>query len=146
MLSAMTTNSKSVTIDYRVDQALVPGPSSVFQFGIYRSSNSQFDINASLVSTWTASAQGQAGLPLDDNGQPTAAVGTHQLTIPLPAGLPPYPLKPYVLVVADPQQVQPARTRSRPRRSGPTRSASSPMGGSSTQAGNMALPGSFRRP
>jgi hypothetical protein len=102
MLSAVTTNSKSVTIDYRVDQALVPGPASDFQFGIYRSSTPQFDASASLVSTWTASAQGQAGLPLDDNGQPAAAVGTHQLTIPLPAGLPPYPLKSYVLVVADP--------------------------------------------
>ena len=102
MLSAMTTNSKSVTIDYRVDQAPVPGPSSVLQFGVYRSSNPQFDVSASLVSTWTASTQGQAGLPLDDNGQPAAALGTHQLTIPLPAGLSPYPLKPYVLVVADP--------------------------------------------
>jgi hypothetical protein len=100
MLSAMTTNSKSVTIDYRVDQA--PVPSSVLQFGVYRSSDPQFDSSASLVSTWTVSTQGQAGLPHDDNGQPAAALGTHQLTIPLPAGLPPYPLKPYVLVVADP--------------------------------------------
>jgi hypothetical protein len=102
MISAMTTNSKSVTIDYRIDQTPIPGPSTVLQLGVYRSSNPQFDSSASQVSTWTISMQGQAGLPLDDNGQPAASLGTHRLTIPLPAGLPPDPLKPYVLVVADP--------------------------------------------
>ncbi len=39
---------------------------------------------------------------LDDAGQPAGALGTHQLTIPLPNGLPIDPQKPYVLVVADP--------------------------------------------
>ena len=34
--------------------------------------------------------------------RPAGAPGVHQLTIPLPAGLPPDPQKPYVLVVADP--------------------------------------------
>ena len=41
-------------------------------------------------------------MTLDQSGQPATAVGTHQLTIPLPQGLPPFPEKPYVLVVADP--------------------------------------------
>jgi Bacterial Ig-like domain len=44
---------------------------------------------------------GQAAT-LDQAGQSATAVGTHTLTIPLPQGLPPYPEKPYVLVVADP--------------------------------------------
>jgi hypothetical protein len=39
---------------------------------------------------------------LDTSGQSATAVGTHQLTIPLAQGLPPYPEKPYLLVVADP--------------------------------------------
>ena len=39
---------------------------------------------------------------LDQAGQPATAVGTHTLTIALPGGLPPFPEKPYVLVVADP--------------------------------------------
>ena len=43
-------------------------------------------------------------------------MGNHQLTIPLPQGLPPFPEKPYVLVVADPSlpsaTVDPAQTAS----------------------------------
>src|SRR4029079_17760688 len=41
-------------------------------------------------------------MALDDGGQPVDALGTHRLTIPLAAGLPPHPGRPYVLVVADP--------------------------------------------
>ena len=38
----------------------------------------------------------------DDSGGSATLPGTHELTIPLPAGLPPDPRKPFVLVVADP--------------------------------------------
>ena len=47
-------------------------------------------------------AKVQVRATLDNAGQPAGALGVHQLTIPLPAGLPPDPQKPYVLVVADP--------------------------------------------
>jgi hypothetical protein len=98
MLSATTTNSMSVTIDYKINQAA--GSSLPLQFGVYRSSDSWFDSGDNLVCTWTASAQGT--VPFDASGLPATTPGTHQLTIPLPGGLPPDPQKPYVLVVADP--------------------------------------------
>ena len=104
MLSATTTDSKSVTIEYQVNQA--PDASNPIQLGVYRSSNGQFDSSDSLVDTITLAAPGsgavQGAITLDQSGQSAIAVGTHQLTIPLTQGLPPYPEKPYVLVVADP--------------------------------------------
>jgi hypothetical protein len=105
MLSATTTNSKSVTIEYQVNQT--PDAVNPIQFSVYRSSTGQFSSSDSLVDTvtlaapGTASAQGGA-ITIDQSGQPAAAVGTHELTIPLAQGLPPFPEKPYVLVVADP--------------------------------------------
>jgi len=89
MLSATTTNSMSVTIDYQINQTA--GSSLPLQFGVYRSSDSQFDTGDSVVGTWTASAQGQGTVPSDASGLPATAPGTHQLTIPLPGGLPPDP-------------------------------------------------------
>jgi hypothetical protein len=104
MLSATTTDSKSITVDYRVNRP--PDPASRIQFGVYRSSNAQFDPSDPAVDTVAlmlpGASPGQAAATLDQNGVPAAAVGTHRLTIPLPQGLPPYPEKPYVLVVADP--------------------------------------------
>lgn len=104
MLSATTTDSKSVTIDYQVNQ--VPTSTDSTQIGIYRSSNGQFNSNDSLVATVTLAAPGAAAgqgvVTTDQNGQSAIAVGTHELTIPLPQGLPPFPEEPYVLAVADP--------------------------------------------
>jgi Bacterial Ig-like domain len=104
MLSATTTDSKSVTIQYRINQA--PTAADPVQLGIYRSSNGQFNTSDSLVGTVTlaapGSASGQGAITVDQSGQPATAVGTHELTIPLAQGLPPFPAKPYVLVVADP--------------------------------------------
>ena len=40
MISATTTDSKSVTIEYNINQA--PDPAAPIQFGIYRSSDAQF--------------------------------------------------------------------------------------------------------
>ncbi len=115
MLSATQTDSRSLTIDYQVNQA--PGAGQPIQFGIYRSSDSTFDSNATLVDTWTVSPP-SSGQPaeLDDSGQPADAAGTHQLTIAVPNGLPIDPQKPYVLVVADPNlpsaTTDPAQTAS----------------------------------
>jgi len=104
MLSATTTDSKSVTIEYQVNQAT--DTSAPIQFGIYRSSNGQFNSSDTLVDTFTLVSPGasspQTAATLDQDGRPATVVGTHQLTIPLPQGLPPFPEKPYVLVVADP--------------------------------------------
>ena len=104
MLSATTTDSKSVTIEYQVNQPT--DTSNPIQFGVYRSSNGQFNSSDTLVDTFTLVPPGavavQTTATLDQSGQPATAVGTHQLTIPLPQGLPPFPEKPYVLVVADP--------------------------------------------
>lgn len=101
MLSATTTNSQSVTIDYTIDQA--PTASAPLQFGVYRSSTPQFGPGASLVDVVTPASTSPAAAPsLDSNGRSAIAVGEHQTTLNLPGGLPPYPKKPYVLVVADP--------------------------------------------
>lgn len=118
MISATTTDSKSVTIDYTVNQA--PSAATPLQFGVYRSSTGQFNASDSLVATVTlaapGSASGQGAITLDQNGQPATAVGTHQVTLPLAQGLPPFPEKPYVLVVADPNSpsatTDPAQTAS----------------------------------
>jgi hypothetical protein len=101
MISATTIDSKSVTIEYNVSQAA--GSASPIQFGIYRSSDGKFDSSDSLVGTFTpVSPGGSTVITLDQSGQVATAVGSHQLTIPLPQGLPPFPEKPYVVVVADP--------------------------------------------
>ena len=118
MLSASTADSKSVTIEYQVNQA--PNATNPIQFGVYRSSNGQFDSSDSLVDTITLAAPGtrsvQGTTTVDKSGQSAIAVGTHQLTIPLAQGLPPYPENPYVLVVADPSSpsatVDPEQTAS----------------------------------
>jgi hypothetical protein len=104
MISATTTDSKSVTIDYRVNQT--PSATNPIQFGVYRSSNGQYDPSDTLVSTFALTSSDSSpalgAVTLDQSGQPATAIGTHQLTIPLAQGLPPYPEKPYVVVVADP--------------------------------------------
>ncbi len=101
MLSATTSDSQSVTIDYTVNQARTAA--QPLQFGVYRSSTSQFGPDASLVDVVTLGPANPAGAPpLDSSGQSALAPGTHQVTLSLPGGLPPFPQKPYVLVVADP--------------------------------------------
>src|SRR5262249_8888103 len=102
MISATTTDSQSVTIEYQVNQPITAA--TPLQFGVYRSSDGQFDASDSLVDTATLVPPGVSGqaATLDQAGGSATAVGTHTLRIALPGGLPPYPEKPYVLVVADP--------------------------------------------
>ncbi len=102
MLSATTADSKSVTIEYQVNQPITAA--TPLQFGVYRSSAGQFDSSDSAVDSVTlvlGSSAGQAPT-LDQAGGSATAIGTHTLTIALPQGLPPFPDKPYVTVVADP--------------------------------------------
>ncbi len=102
MISATTTDSKSVTIEYQVNQPVTAA--APLQLGVYRSADGQFDASDSVVDTVTLVPPGVSGQTptLDQAGGSATAVGTHTLTIPLPQGLPPFPEKPYVLVVADP--------------------------------------------
>lgn len=101
MLSATTTNSQSVTIDYTLNQT--PSTAVPLEFGVYRSSTSQFGPGASLVDMVPMGPASTTAAPvLDANGRSALALGDHQVTLSLPGGLPPYPKKPYVLVVADP--------------------------------------------
>ena len=100
MISATTTDSKSVTVEYDVN-AGYDGATPI-QFGIYRSSDAKFDSSDTQLGTFTASSGiPNLATPGQTNSGPTSP-GSHQLTIELPQGLPPFPEKPYVLVVADP--------------------------------------------
>ncbi len=115
MISATTTDSKSVTIEYRVNQPVTTA--APLQFGVYRSSDGKFGPSDSTVSTVTMTPPGTSGqsATLDQSGAPATAIGTHTLTIAIPGGLPPYPMKPYVTVVVDPstpQAAEPSATAS----------------------------------
>jgi hypothetical protein len=103
MISATTSDSQSVTIQYQVNQPVTAA--TPIQFGVYRSADGSFNASDSLVDTVTlvppGSTTGQAPT-LDQAGGSAMVVGTHTLTIALPGGLPPFPEKPYVTVVADP--------------------------------------------
>jgi hypothetical protein len=104
MLSATTTDSKSVTIEYQVNNSAADSP---LELGIYRSSNGQFSADDSLVTTVTLDTPEAASAPgtitVDQNGAAATANGIHELTVPLAEGLPPFPEKPYVIVVANPE-------------------------------------------
>jgi hypothetical protein len=100
MVSATQTDSRSITIDYQVNQTA--DPSQPLQFAVYRSNAGQFNSNATLVDEWSVSSPGEGVALLDNSGHPANAVGPHELTIALPNGLPIDPQQPYVLVVADP--------------------------------------------
>jgi hypothetical protein len=98
MISATTTDSKSVTIEYNVTHTT--DASDPVQFGVYRSSDGRFDSNDALVATYTLTAPGTSSVAtLDEANHVATSPGNHQLTIPLPEGLAPFPEKPYVLVV-----------------------------------------------
>ncbi len=100
MESATTTDSKSVTIDYNV--VTPPDAQHPLTFGIYRSADATFSSDDTYVGRETLVLPGQGTATLDNQGQPASAVGQHQLTIPLPDGLPLNPEHPYVLVTANP--------------------------------------------
>lgn len=102
MLSATTADSRGVTIEYRVAPSL--GESDPIRFGVYRSADDRFDASDVLLGVWEAEA-GSA-----------STRGTHRLTIPVEGGLPIDLARPYVLVVANPDDagatIDPGRTAS----------------------------------
>lgn len=103
MDAATTIDSKSVTVEYEVSTLL--DARNAPSFRVYRSADQTFSPDDLPVSSAPIMASS-----LDDNGQPLAAMGHHQLTISLPEGLPLSPRHPYVLVVANPESVQPGQS------------------------------------
>ena len=76
---------------YRVNQAA--DADQPLQFGVYRSSDSQFDSGDTLVGSWQAgpTTQGQAGSPIDDAGSAGRCPGIHRSRSPCPAACRPIP-------------------------------------------------------
>jgi hypothetical protein len=99
MLSATTSDSRSVTFDYQISGAAVDQPVA---FAVYRSTTAQAGPGASKVGSLVVNPPGPGGPTLDSSGQPATAVGTHEITLSIPGGLPPVPAQPYVVVAANP--------------------------------------------
>lgn len=90
--SATTHDSRSVTFEYAIANAPLTQP---FDVTISRSTSATFNPSpAAEVATWT--------VPGDDlSGQPFGSVGVHYVRIPLPTGLPPDPIDPFIVVQAN---------------------------------------------
>jgi hypothetical protein len=94
MLSATTLDSKSVTVGYSIDSSIHDAPIPI---GIYRSASPTFDSTAVPVAKTMIDAT-----MIDVDGKAALNAGTHAITLRLANGLPPNPMHPYVLVVANP--------------------------------------------
>ena len=108
MNSATTSDSKSVTIDYTLSSPVQQ--TQPLTFGVYRSNDARFSADDTEVGRITITPEGKTSPTLDDKGVHASLVGGHQLTIPLPNGLPIDPKRPYVLVVANPSDETAAQT------------------------------------
>lgn len=86
LLSATTTDSQSVTVDYSV--ASSSAVATPVELGVYRSADATFSAGDLPVAS-------VALVPAD-------SAGVHSATLSIPGGLPPDPARPYVLVVSDP--------------------------------------------
>ena len=95
--SATTADSKSVTIQYDLNAGATLAP---LTFGVYRSADPRLDATSIPVATVPISPS--VAPVLDAEGVPATAPGPHTLTVALPGGLPPNPLHPFVVVVANP--------------------------------------------
>jgi hypothetical protein len=101
MVSATTSDSRSVTFDYAISGAAVDQP---ITFAVYRSATSQVSPGAQVVGSVVVNPPGPGGPTLDTSGNPATAVGEHEITVALPGELPPLPGEPYVVVSAHPAQ------------------------------------------
>jgi len=103
MLSATTSDSQAVTIEYRVGAS--DASSGPIRFGVYRSADDRFDSSDVLLGVWEVA-----------DGPASSSGGTQRLTIPVEGGLPIDLARPYVLVVANPDEAgatsDPGRTAS----------------------------------
>ncbi len=89
MISASTADSKSVTIEYQVNQPI--STATPLQFGVYRSSDTQFDSSDAVVDTYTLIPPARLGPGRDARpGRPIGHRGRHaRAHDPLAAGLAP---------------------------------------------------------
>jgi N-acetylneuraminic acid mutarotase len=89
--SVKTQDSKTLTVNYDVN---VPNLNQPFDIDIFRYSQAQFDVSLTkdLI----------ADIKIQTSSYET--VGRHEVPVTLKEGLPPDPLMPYVLAVADPYQ------------------------------------------
>ncbi len=100
MVSATTHDSRGVTIDYSIKNAPVTQP---LTFGVYRSASTALDSTAMTVGMVRINPGPSE--TLDSAGVSALSIGNHEITFPLPGGLPITPQRPDVLVVADPNHL-----------------------------------------
>jgi hypothetical protein len=110
MDSARTSDSKSVTFDYDINNTNTAVAQPI-QFEVDRSATSQAGPDAQPIGGIEVDPSGPGGPTLDQNGHPATAPGHHEITVTLPDGLPPEPARPYVVVTADPTGTVPEATR-----------------------------------
>jgi hypothetical protein len=99
MISATTTDSRSVTFDYKISGTAVDAP---ITFTIDRSATDQAGPGAQQLARMVVNraGSGSAAATLDQQGNPATGVGEHALTVPVAGGLQPEPALPYVVVTA----------------------------------------------
>ena len=102
MVSAATRDSQSLTIAYDVIGTALDAP---VRFGVYRSADDRLDASDLLIGSRPVLAAGGGTPTLDAAGQPAGDVGRHTISLAPEDGLPPNPERPFVLVVADPENV-----------------------------------------
>ena len=100
MVSAATRDSQSLTITYDVTGKALDAP---VLFGVYRSADDRLDASDLLIGSVPVLAAGGGAPTLDAAGRPAGDVGPHTMSLALDDGLPPNPERPFVLVVADPE-------------------------------------------
>ena len=98
MDSISTLDSKSLTVNYEVHDHALNRPLDI---GVYRSSDATTGAGSEALTTLSIPTGS-----LDAKGISATSVGSHQVTLALPEGLPPAPMHPYVVAVADPLHVQ----------------------------------------
>lgn len=107
--SLSTSNSKGVTIDYAIAGGNVDVP---IQVTIERSTSANPQASGSTAKSVVVATETIAPANLDALGKPAAAVGSHQINVSIPGGLPPDPAHPYVVAVvqtpAEPAATNPA--------------------------------------
>jgi hypothetical protein len=93
MIGLTTADSKSVTFDYRVNDAPLTAP---VVFRVVRSADNYVDSGDQQLTDLTLDSA-----TLDDAGASAEAVGEHRLTVAIPNDLPINPTLPYVIATAD---------------------------------------------
>ncbi len=100
MTSVTTNDSQSVVFEYDVNSPSLSTPR--LQFGVYRSADAVFDADDRPVGSLSIATTSVGQSNHDDALAPSTAVGHHRQTLATPDAFKIEPLRPYVLVVANP--------------------------------------------